>query len=109
VLHDAASKDATMKITFFDGHMTTSDTLRERAESRIGSALRPYAERIGDVEVRVADINGARGGQDKQCRILAYINGGGPVNVEHTNGDYYAALDLATDKLRAAVGKKLKK
>jgi len=98
-----------MRVTFFDGPMATSTPLRERAIQRVTSAITRFGEVVRGVEVRISDENGAKGGVDKRCRLLAHVSGHEPIVIEQRHADYYAAIDAAVDRLRMALSKKLKR
>ncbi len=74
---------------------------------RVGFALGRFAPRLGRVAVRLADVNGPRGGADKRCRIMVTLGRGGPVVVEEQDADLYAAVDAATGRAGRAVARSL--
>ncbi|MBL0926737.1 MAG: HPF/RaiA family ribosome-associated protein [Phycisphaerales bacterium] len=92
-----------MQIRLFDGPMATSSAVLDRITSRLTHALQRFGSRIREVEVRLADVNGGKGGDDKRVRMLAHVAGLAPVAVEAHHHDYYAAIDGAADKLKRAV------
>ena len=49
-----------------DAHLDAA--MREFVERRIAFALRPFENRVSRVTVNLDDVNGPRGGVDKQCR-----------------------------------------
>jgi putative sigma-54 modulation protein len=92
-----------MNLRLIDGKMPTSDALSEHMTEKFTSLLSPYADRLGDVEVRIADENGPKGGVDKSCSVLAYVNGKSPINVRVEHEDFYGAIDQAASKVKRAV------
>lgn len=98
-----------MRVTFFDGPMSTSPVLRKRATERVNAALARFGDAVRSVEVRIADENAAKGGVDKRCRLLAHVVGHEPVLIDQRHADYYAAIDAAVDRLKAAVGRRLRR
>jgi ribosome-associated translation inhibitor RaiA len=100
-------KEHTVRISVYDGPMPSSQTLNGGVVKKLERALRKFASRLGDVEVRFRDLNAGRGGIDKQCRILAYVHSSGPVVVEARHADYYGAMHVAADKVRAAVTRRV--
>lgn len=83
--------------------------VRERVERRLGFALARFGDRVGRVAVRLADVNGLRGGVDKRCRIVADIPGTGsnPVVVEENGEDVNAVIDRAAERIGRAVRRRL--
>jgi putative sigma-54 modulation protein len=83
-----------------------SAALREHTERRAGFALGRFAHALRRVVVRFTDVNGPRGGRDKQCQVTA-VGAVGPARVAEVNGDCYAAADGALTRLAQLVGRRL--
>ena len=62
---------------------------------------------IDRVEVGLSDVNGPRGGVDKQCRIVARMRSLGTVVVEDADGDFYTVVSRAADRIAHSVAKSL--
>lgn len=84
-----------------------SVALREHVARRLDFAIRRFAHRIQRVIVRLVDVNGPRGGPDKRCRIVAYLDGSEVVLVEATDSDAYAAVSQAAIRLDERVARAL--
>ena len=76
-----------------------SDAFTNYAETRVRSALKHVANRVANVEVRVGDTNGPRGGIDMNAWIIAQLSHGGSIVVEVAAADAYAAVDRAVARL----------
>jgi len=70
---------------------------------RLGEKLGKYAESIERVTVRLADVNGPRGGVDQSCRIKVVLSGLPSVVVEQTAASLKPALTGALDSVERAV------
>lgn len=81
--------------------------LREHAERRLGFALARFSPRLGSVTMRLEDVNGPKGGEDKRCRIEARLEGHPALLAEATGDDLYRAIDTAADRLGRAVARAL--
>ncbi len=79
----------------------------ERIERRLHFALSRFTECIERVTVRCADINGPRGGVDKQCRVVVKLRRGGDVVIEDTATDVDTAIDRGADRVQRAVARAL--
>lgn len=88
-------------------HLDVGRAARFHAERRLRFALGRFASRVGRVAVRVADVNGPRGGTDKRCRIVVALGGAGTVVVEDRDADVYAAIDAAADRAGRLVARAL--
>ena len=88
-------------------NFSLTHTLRVHVERRLGFALSSRDEYIQRIMVRLSDINGPRGGEDKCCRIQVVIPQLTDVVVEDTEVDMYAAIDRATDRVGRTLGRRL--
>ncbi|MCG3121810.1 MAG: hypothetical protein GIKADHBN_00181 [Phycisphaerales bacterium] len=92
-----------MRLELIDGKMPTSPTLAEHVTRKFDRVLRPFARRLGAVEVRIVDQAHRRRGANRTCSVLAHINRSGLVSVQARHQDYYAAVAIAATRLRRAV------
>lgn len=96
-----------MRIRLFDGPIKTSEAELSYIVDRVGAivdrALGPAAE----IEVRLCDINGPRGGVDKRCAILLSAPRTRSLRIEGRAANYYAAIDAAVAVLRRALARSL--
>ncbi len=76
--------------------------LRKRLEFALGR----FSGRLGSLTVRVKDVNGPRGGQDKQCLITARLDDPRRVIViEDVDVDPAAAMSRAVARTARAVSR----
>lgn len=78
-----------------------------RIERRLRFALSRFADRVDRVTVRLADLNGPRGGVDKQCRIIVKVRAAGEVVIEDAASDVETAIDRGADRVQRAVARTL--
>lgn len=77
---------------------------------RVETALAPVATTpVRGVMARLRDINGPRGGVDKGCRLVAWLDGRKPVVADAIDRDLYVAVELAAGKLRENVWRLLRR
>ncbi len=81
--------------------------LREYVDRRLHFALGRFGPAIDHVSVRVADVNGPRGGVDKHCQIVVKLraSGSNPIAVDDSNEDLYAAVSQASDRVGRTVAR----
>ena len=84
-------------------------SLLEHVERRLQFALARFDGRVTRVAVRVADVNGPRGGVDKRCRIAVRVRPAGEIVVEDTCPDLYAAIDGAADRIGRSVQREVER
>lgn len=79
----------------------------QRITRRIGFALSRLSARVRRVEVRLTDLNGPRGGEDKRCRVLLHLDGGGRMLVEDRGANLPGLIDRTMDRVRRLAHKRL--
>ena len=87
-----------MQIDIHAQGFSLTGALRDHTERRLRFALARVSDRVGRITVRLIDINGPRGGNDKRCRIQVMLNGLAAVVIEDTEPNLYLAIDRATDR-----------
>lgn len=89
---------------FVRGHdITLPETLKDHVQRRVRLVVGRFGRRIAHVTVRIADVNGPRGGADKLCRVEARLWGRLPLVAEDTAADLRQAVDRAIDRVGRAV------
>lgn len=86
-----------------------TDAIVRHVEGRIKMSLATASDRIGAVSVRLADVNGSRGGIDKRCRMVIWLRHHRPIVVEAVDPDLYVAVDMAANRAKEAVGRHIKR
>jgi hypothetical protein len=82
---------------------------RELAERRLKFVLRRLAWLVPRARVQLADINGPRGGVDKQCRVEIKTDTRGAVVVTALARDWPSAIDSALARAGRAVLRTLRR
>ena len=98
-----------MEIRIFDGSIKTSEAQHDYVMIKVGNAAARLNDASCTVEVRLADLNGPKGGIDKQCSIVVTPPGHGTLRVEEQAADYYAAIDAAAATLKKVLAKALER
>jgi hypothetical protein len=79
--------------------------VNEHVRRRLMFAVGRFGDRVRSARVRLADVNGPKGGADKQCRIELDMRPGGRVFAESVEPDWRAAVDLAADRAGRSVSR----
>lgn len=84
-----------------------SDTsLADLIRRRFAFALGRFDGRVQSVVIRIVDVNGPRGGLDKQCRVTARLRGvGRAIVLEDVDADPAVAIDRVADRTARAVAR----
>ena len=86
-----------------------TDSIRDYAKRRLRFALNRNDKHIVRVKVRLADINGPRGGIDKRCQIDLTLAGHNNIVVEDIEADLYIAIDRASDRCERTLSRHLER
>lgn len=86
-----------------------TDSIRDYTKLRMRFALHRNDKFITRVQVRLADINGPRGGIDKRCQIDLSLAGQNDIVIEDIETNLYVAIDRAADRCARALARKLER
>jgi putative sigma-54 modulation protein len=75
-----------------------TQAIRRHTEKRLMSAISFAEHHIGHITVRLSDINGPRGGEDKRCQLVLKMKGMPSVVIEDIETNLYAAIDHASER-----------
>ena len=67
-----------------------------------------FLDRIGKVTVRLIDVNGPRGGNDKRCGVVLDLKGCGVVVLEEDGADLDSVIDRAADRVGRVVSRRVR-
>jgi putative sigma-54 modulation protein len=96
-----------MQIDIQARNFSLTNALRGHIERRLGFALSARDDHIQRIMVRLSDVNGPRGGEDKCCHIQVVLPQMTDVVIEDTEVDMYTAIDRAADRAGRTVGRRL--
>jgi putative sigma-54 modulation protein len=87
-----------------------TDALRQYATDHVAAKLAKHAAAIQSVVIRVSDVNGTKGGEDKRCDVEVHLRRvPSPVIVGVIDQDLRAAMDGAADRVQKTVGRTLER
>jgi putative sigma-54 modulation protein len=96
-----------MQINIQARNFELTDAIRLYIKRRLAFALSSRDEHIQRINVRLSDINGPRGGEDKRFQIQIVLSQLADVVIEDTEVDLYIAIDRAVDRASRTVDRKL--
>ena len=96
-----------MQINIQARSFSLTKALRNHVERRLRFAMGTRDEHIHRVIIRLSDINGTRGGQDKCCHIHLVLPQLPDIIIEDIEVDMYEAIDRAFDRASCTLGRKL--
>lgn len=87
-----------MKIDVRARSFGLTDGLREHVKHRLQFTLTRFQERVERICVYLSDINGPRGGVDKECHLEVHLRGLPTLVVKDRQADLYVAIDRASQR-----------
>jgi len=96
-----------MHISIHTRNFDLTDALGSYTERRLRFALTSADNYIRRIVVRLSDINGPKGGNDKRCHVQIMLAGLPDVVVEDIQADLYFAIDRAADRAARTVMRKI--
>ena len=98
-----------MRIDIQTRGFALTDSIRNHCERRMRFALGPTSGHLTGIAIRLADVNGPKGGADKRCMIKATIPGAPTIVVGQEEPNLYAAIDLAADRMARTLSRRLQR
>jgi putative sigma-54 modulation protein len=84
-----------------------TEAVQQRIRLRLAVALTRFHRWGRDATATCADLNGPKGGVDKQCRLVVRLRPNGKVTIEETDSNLLVAIGRAADRLKRTVGRAL--
>jgi ribosome-associated translation inhibitor RaiA len=98
-----------MKVDIRFRGLQSSEALREHTLLQVQRHLRRFHDELSGVLVRIADVNGPKGGVDKVCQVTVHGRRLGTARLEDSSGDAYSAVDLAIARIARSVARWLER
>lgn len=93
-----------------DHHIQGDEALARHVEQVVSDTLARFGDRVGRVEVHLADANGGKSGAtDKHCTMEARVEGLQPIAASADAENVRAAINGAVKKLQRALDSSLGK
>lgn len=96
-----------MELSIRGRHLVLPDPLKRYAMRRLRFSVGAFDSHVNGIDVRLTDVNGPRGGIDKQCLIAVALQPIGRVFARAMGSDAYAAIDRAAARVRTVVVREL--
>lgn len=98
-----------MKVEVRTRNVTSSEQLLSHVSRRLSFALRRFAREIDSAVVRLSDMNGPRGGEDKKCHLVIRGPRIRTISIEERSSDVGAGVDLLVDRAARTVARSLER
>ena len=97
-----------MQIEIQARNFSLTRAMRVYIERRIGFAFSTCYRHVKLILVRLSDVNGPRGGNDKRCQLEVILPGQAVVVVD-TEADLYVAINRAASRAGRSVMRQLRR
>lgn len=98
-----------MQLDIQTNGFSLTDGIRDYTTQRLQFALNRNDQCVTKIKVRLADINGPRGGVDKRCQIDLSLAGHNDIVIEDTETNLYVAIDRASDRCARTLSRRLER
>ena len=98
-----------MKMQLRTKGIPITQALEAHIERRVRFALSRFGQKIRSVTVRLTDLNGPKGGEDIQCKILAYMTPGEGVIVNDRSEDPFTAVARASERIGHSISRRVRR
>ncbi len=98
-----------MNIRINSQGFTLTTGIADNVYERLAWAFRRFAEDVIAVDVYLKDINGPKGGADKQASVRVQLRNQNTVFVDSVRENLYAAIGDASRRAKRAVKRSIKK
>ncbi|MBR7800536.1 HPF/RaiA family ribosome-associated protein [Undibacterium fentianense] len=86
-----------------------TDAIREHTLKSIRFATGWAGDDVRRITIRLSDINGPRGGEDKRCLIQIPLAGKQDIIIDDVEADLYVAIDKATQRAERMLAKHIER
>ncbi|RKH05994.1 ribosome-associated translation inhibitor RaiA [Corallococcus sp. CA053C] len=93
-----------MKVLLRGVHLGLTDNLKAYVDEHLVAHIERFAEdEASEIDIALVDINGPKGGVDKECRVTVRMPGMEAVHVTETAETLFQAIDATRDRLEKAI------
>jgi len=96
-----------MQLEISSRGFTLTASIRDYVRKRVVCNLTHGDAAVQQARVRLSDINGPRGGEDKRCHIALRLKGLPSIVVEDVEADLYVAIDRAAERAGRTLQRRL--
>ena len=84
-------------------HGVGNGVVSQELQQIIRTAVEPLTYRVRQICIYIQDINGPRGGIDKQCRCVLHLRRQPPVVIRDEGDNLYALIHRVADRVAEAL------
>ncbi len=92
-----------MKVRIQSQGFELTPAISARVHKRLGGLLSRYGDEVISVDAYLKDLNGPKGGYDKQAIVRVHLRHLAPVSISTTHTDLYKAIDVSVKRMLRSV------
>jgi len=93
-----------MRLILKGVHLSVTERMKVHVREHLVDAVqRFYDDEAAILEVHLVDNNGPKGGEDKECRVTAFIPGSAPLHLTEATEDMFQSIALMKARLVKAL------
>lgn len=96
-----------MQLSIHFGNLDPAASVRDDVADLMRSAVEKFDSRIRRISVSVRDVNGPKGGEDKQCRCVVHLKRMRPIVVEDAGENYRKLLNQVADRVSYTLSQRM--
>ena len=89
-----------MELNIHTQGVSLTSRVEEHVRTQVTAALRSHADRVITVDVHLKDVNGPKGGDDKNVLIRTRLRGRSQVAVTERRDDLFSAVTAASRRTK---------
>jgi len=91
------------------GNLETAQSVKDDFAALMLSAVERFQSRIRKVSVSIRDINGPKGGVDKQCRCVVHLKRMAPIVIEDADDNYRSLVNRVAERVAFTLSQRIDK
>ncbi len=96
-----------MKTKITTHGLKLTSELADYVNRRVRFSMGRFAGRISRLSIRIADVNGPRGGVDKRCDVVVEAGLAQPIVVHERHASLFAAIGLAVERAQRTLRRRI--
>jgi ribosomal subunit interface protein len=99
-----------MRVLLRGVHLDLSASLKTYVQEHLVDHVeRVCDDEAAEIDISLVDVNGPKGGLDKDCRVTVRLPGMSSIHVEETAETLHQAIDAVRDRLEKTLKRQLEK
>lgn len=100
-----------MKVLMRGVHLSLTDGLKSYLQEHLVDHIERLCDdqEASEIDISLVDINGPKGGIDKECRVTVRLPGLSAIHVTETAETLHGAIDMSRDRLENALKRTLER